>query len=119
MKQAKREGVLPLLDFVGAGSAMSGERPVVRETPDVGLEAPGDHARMELARGRGVCVLLSDRVNDVGLREQRSAWLMADGTLVFTAWKQDAELRWHCGKSFSVEFGALPDLLDLLARNGL
>lgn len=119
MKPAKREGVLPLLDLVGVGTAMSGERPAVREAPDDVLEALGDHSRMELARGRGVCVLLSDEVDEAGLREQTSAWLMADGTLVFTAWKQDTELRWLRGQSFSVGFGALPELIDLLARNGL
>ena len=117
MKQAKREGVLPMLDLVGVGSAMSGERPVVREVTDA--DAPSDHAAMELARRQGVCVLLRDEVSGEGFRIQESAWLMADGRLVLTSWQQDDQLQWGRGRSFSVAFRALPELMDLLVRNGL
>lgn len=106
-----------MLDLVGVGSAMSGERPVVREVTDA--DAPSDHAAMELARRQGVCVLLRDEVSGEGFRIQESAWLMADGRLVLTSWQQDDQLQWGRGRSFSVAFRALPELMDLLVRNGL
>jgi len=118
VKRANVRDVLPLLGLAEIAAGVSGERPVIRTPPNEQSGTDLDRAHMEAARQRGVCVLLKDDVDAAGVREQKSAWLQADGTLVLTAWHQDAEMNWIQGDTFSIPFHEVPELFDLLARNG-
>ncbi len=118
MGMAKRENAIPHVGGVEIGVSISGERPVVRvrEAESTGSRA---HAEMERAVRRGVCVMLADERHKDGLREQKTAWLMADGNLVFSTWYQAPDGEWTRGASYSVNLDGVASLAELLERNGL
>ncbi len=118
MGMAKRENAIPLIGGLEIGSSISGERPIVRvrEAEPTGTRA---HHEMERAQRRGVCVMLSDERQKDGLREQKTAWLMADGNLVLSTWYQAPDGEWTRGASYAVPLDGVASLAELLERNGL
>lgn len=100
------------------GSAISGERPAVRIVASDDADGEQAHESMARACRRGTCAILADETQQDGLREQRSAWLMADGCLVLTTWYQAPGETWTRGSSYQVGSDAVAGLAELLERNG-
>jgi hypothetical protein len=103
---------------VGIGSSISGERPVVRIQQTDEAEADRAHREVERAIARGVSAVLADEDQHDGLREQQTAWLMADGQLVVSTWYQAPDQRWSRGPSKSVSVEGVAKLAALLEQNG-
>ncbi len=106
-------------DRLGIGTAISGERPAIRiEEVE---SSPDDRARTQMERALrwGQCSILSDEEQRDGVREQRTGWLMADGTLVLTTWYQGPDKKWSRGSSTRLSTDSVTKLADLFERNGV
>ena len=73
---------------------------------------------MERALRRRACVMLADERQNDGLREQKTAWLMPDGKLVFSTWYQAPDGEWTQGVSYCVGIDGVTELAELLEKNG-
>lgn len=119
MSRKDARAVWSMEDVTAAiGNAISGERPAVRIVASDDAQGDKAHEDMERARRRGLCSILADETQRDGLREQRSAWLMADGSLVLTTWYQGPGEVWTRGSSYQVGADAVAGLAELLERNG-